>query len=258
MGCVVSGDNPKVVAIIPARYASVRFPGKVIASLADKPLVVHTYERTVRSRVVSETVIATDDERVVEAVAPYGVNIVMTGADHRTGTDRIAEVAASSDAEIIVNVQADEPLIDPALIDATVQPLLDDPDLPMSTARHAIDDPALIADPNCVKVVCGKDGRALYFSRSPIPFLRDAGHDPVSDAIYWQHIGLYVFRREFLLEYAKMTPTPLERYESLEQLRVLENGYAMAVVDAEEACIGVDTPEDLERARKALAAQSLR
>lgn len=258
MGYVVLGDNPKVLAIIPARYASVRFPGKVIALLADKPLVVHTYERTVRSCVVSETVIATDDERVVEAVAPYGVNIVMTGADHPTGTDRIAEVAASSDAEIIVNVQADEPLVDPALIDATVQPLFDDPDLQMSTARHAIHDPALIADPNCVKVVCDKDGRALYFSRSPIPFLRDDGHDAFADAVYWQHIGLYVFRRSFLLDYAKMAPTPLERYENLEQLRVLEHGYAMAVVDAAAPCIGVDTPEDLERARKALEAQSLK
>ena len=258
MGCVVSGGNPKVVAIIPARYASARFPGKVIALLADKPLVVHTYERTARSGVVSETVIATDDERVVEAVAPYGVKIVMTRADHRTGTDRIAEVAERSDADIIVNVQADEPLVDPALIDAAVQPLFDDPDLPMSTARHAIHDPALIADPNCVKVVCDRNGRALYFSRSPIPFLRDAGHDPLADAIYWQHIGLYVFRRAFLLEYAKMAPTLLECYENLEQLRVLEHGHAIAVVDAEEPCIGVDTPEDLQRARRAIEAQSLK
>lgn len=255
---MVSGDNPKVVAIIPARYASVRFPGKVIALLADKPVVVHTYERTARSGVVSETIIATDDERVAEAVAPYGVNVVMTRADHPTGCDRIAEVAASLDADIIVNVQADEPLIDPALIDAAVQPMFDDPELPMSTARHAIHDPALISDPNCVKVVCDTNRRALYFSRSPIPFLRDAEHDPLSDAIYWQHIGLYVFRRTFLLEYASMAPTPLERYENLEQLRVLEHGYGMAVVDAEEPSIGVDTPEDLERAQKALEAQSLK
>lgn len=255
---MVSGDNPKVVAIIPARYASVRFPGKVIALLADKPVVVHTYERTARSSVVSETIIATDDERVAEAVAPYGVNVVMTRADHPTGCDRIAEVAASLDADIIVNVQADEPLIDPALIDAAVQPMFDDPELPMSTARHAIHDPALISDPNCVKVVCDTNRRALYFSRSPIPFLRDAEHDPLSDAIYWQHIGLYVFRRTFLLKYASMAPTPLERYENLEQLRVLEHGYGMAVVDAEEPSIGVDTPEDLERAQKALEAQSLK
>lgn len=255
---MVSGDNPKVVAIIPARYASVRFPGKVIALLADKPVVVHTYERTARSGVVSETIIATDDERVAEAVAPYGVNVVMTRADHPTGCDRIAEVAASLDADIIVNVQADEPLIDPALIDAAVQPMFDDPELPMSTARHAIHDPALISDPNCVKVVCDTNRRALYFSRSPIPFLRDAEHDPLSDAIYWQHIGLYVFRRTFLLKYASMAPTPLERYENLEQLRVLEHGYGMAVVDAEEPSIGVDTPEDLERAQKALEAQSLK
>ncbi len=256
-GYVVSGCDLKVLAIIPARYASERFPGKVIASLAGKPLVVHTYEQTIRARLVSETVVATDDERVVEAIAPFGVKTVMTRADHSTGTDRIAEVAEGSDADIIVNVQADEPLVEPSLIDATVRPLLEDPDLPMATARHAIHDPALIADPNCVKVVCDAEGRALYFSRSAIPLLRDAGHDPLTEPIYWQHIGLYVFRREFLLEYAKMTPTPLERYEKLEQLRVLERGYKIAVVDAEAPCVGVDTPEDLERAEKALEARSL-
>ncbi len=256
-GYVVSGCDLKVLAIIPARYASERFPGKVIASLAGKPLVVHTYEQTIRARLVSETVVATDDERVVEAIAPFGVKTVMTRADHSTGTDRIAEVAEGSDADIIVNVQADEPLVEPSLIDATVRPLLEDPGLPMATARHAIHDPALIADPNCVKVVCDAEGRALYFSRSAIPLLRDAGHDPLTEPIYWQHIGLYVFRREFLLEYAKMTPTPLERYEKLEQLRVLERGYKIAVVDAEAPCVGVDTPEDLERAEKALEARSL-
>lgn len=251
------GERQKVVAIIPARYASERFPGKVIATLAGKPLVVHTYERTLRARLVSEIIIATDDERVVEAVAPFGAVTVMTGSDHRTGTDRIAEVAKGLDADIIVNVQADEPLVDPRLIDATIQPLLDDPGLPMATARHRMDDPALIADPNRVKVVCDADRNALYFSRSPIPFIRDAGHDPRSESIYWQHIGLYVFRREFLLKYAALPETPLERYEKLEQLRVLEHGYRMAVVDAEQPGIGVDTPEDLDRAREALEAQSL-
>ena len=248
----------KIVAIIPARFASERFPGKVIAPLADKPLVVHTYERTAAATLITDAVIATDDARVIEAVAPYGCNTILTRADHTTGTDRIAEVAADSDADIIVNVQADEPLIDPALIDATIQPLLDDPDLPMATARHAIHDPALIADPNCVKVVCDARQRALYFSRSAVPFIRDAGHDPLAEAIYWQHIGLYVFRRSFLLEFAAMTPTPLEQFEKLEQLRALENGFSIAVVDAHEAAIGVDTPEDLDRARAALEAKSVR
>ena len=254
---MVSGCELKVLAVIPARYASERFPGKVIASLAGKPLVVHTYERTSRARLVSETVVATDDERVVQAVAPFGVKTVMTRSGHSTGTDRIAEVAEDSDADIIVNVQADEPLVEPSLIDSTIQPLLEDPDLPMATARHALHDPALIADPNCVKVVCDANHRALYFSRSPIPFLRDSGHDPLTEAVYWQHIGLYVFRREFLLEYAKMRPTPLERYEKLEQLRALEHGYRIAVVDADAPCVGVDTPEDLERAEQVLEARRI-
>ena len=256
--CVAAGASTKIIAIIPARYASERFPGKVIAPLAGKPLVVHTYERTRSASLITDTVIATDDERVVEAVAPFDVKIVMTRADHATGTDRIAEVAAKSDADIIVNVQADEPLVDPNLIDATIQPLLDDPGLPMATARYAIHDPARILDPNCVKVVCDGRQRAMYFSRSAVPFIRDAGHDPLAEPIYWQHIGLYVFRREFLLEYAAMTPTPLERYEKLEQLRVLEHGFSMAVIDAKEPAIGVDTPEDLDRARAALEAQSLK
>lgn len=246
------GESITSVAIIPARYASERFPGKVIAPLAGKPLVVHTYERASRASSLADIFVATDDARVVAAVAPYGVQTVMTRSDHATGTDRIAEVAANLDADIIVNVQADEPLVDPWLIDATVQPLLDDPDLPMATARHAIHDPAQINDPNCVKVVCDAQGRALYFSRSPIPFMRETGRDPLHEAIYWQHIGLYVFRRPFLLEYAAMPSTPLERLEKLEQLRVLEHGYPIAVVEAKETSIGVDTPEDLARAEAAI------
>ena len=248
-----SGAGPSVVAIIPARYGSERFPGKVIMPLAGKPLVVHTYERTCRARVVNDVVVATDDERVVNALAAYDVKTVMTRGDHATGSDRIAEVAFSLDAEIVVNVQGDEPLVDPHLIDATVQPLLDDPSLPMATARHAIDDPTLYNDPNCVKVVCDQHGHALYFSRSTIPYIRDERIDPRTQPVYWQHIGLYVFRRDFLLKFANMPSTPLERLEKLEQLRVLEHGYAIAVVDAKEKAIGVDTPADLARAEKLLA-----
>jgi 3-deoxy-manno-octulosonate cytidylyltransferase (CMP-KDO synthetase) len=247
-----SDDTPRIVAIIPARYASERFPGKVIAPLAGKPLVVHTYERTKQAQCLSEVLVATDDARVVDAVAPYGLRTVMTHGKHSTGTDRIAEVAATLKADIIVNVQADEPLVDPALIDAAVQPLLDDPGLPMATARLAIRELSLIHDPNCVKVVCDSRGRALYFSRSPIPFVRAAGRDPCAEAIYWQHIGLYVFRREFLMAFSRMKPTPLEQLEKLEQLRVLENGHSIAVVDAKSRSIGVDTPEDLVRAEAVL------
>lgn len=247
-----STSAPRIVAIIPARFASERFPGKVIAPLAGRPLVVHTYERTKRARCLSDVLVATDDTRVVDAVTPFGVRTVLTRGDHPTGTDRIAEVASKLDADIIVNVQADEPLVDPALIDAAVQPLLDDPDVPMATARHPIHELALIHDPNCVKVVCDARGRALYFSRSPIPFVRAAGHDPCAEPIFWQHIGLYVFRREFLLAFARMKPTPLEQLEKLEQLRVLENGYSIAVVEAVSRTIGVDTPADLARAEAEL------
>jgi 3-deoxy-manno-octulosonate cytidylyltransferase (CMP-KDO synthetase) len=242
------------VAIIPARFASERFPGKVIVPLAGKPLVAHTYERAARARLVSKAIVATDDQRVVAALKPFGVNTVMTRTDHATGTDRIAEVAATLDAEIIVNVQGDEPLVDPDLIDATIRPLLDDPTLQMSTARNPIEEYELINDPNCVKVVCDQNGRALYFSRSTIPYIRDRGLEPRGQNIYWQHIGLYVFRREFLMKFAKMPSTPLERLEKLEQLRVLENGYSIAVVEARDRSIGVDTPDDLIRAEKLLAA----
>jgi len=248
-----SGDAPRVVAIIPARYGSERFPGKVIAPFAGRPMVVHTYERALSAKSLSEVIVATDDERIAEALKPYNVRTVMTRNDHPTGTDRIAEVAAKLDADIIVNVQADEPLIDPALIDAVVKPLIDDPEVPMSTARHPIRETALIHDPNCVKVVCDMHGHALYFSRSPIPFVRATGHDPRRENIYWQHIGIYVFRRDFLLRFAQMKPTQNERLEKLEQLRVLENGYVIAVVEAGARTIGVDTPEDLVRAEAALA-----
>jgi 3-deoxy-manno-octulosonate cytidylyltransferase (CMP-KDO synthetase) len=252
-GCMGSGDAPRVIGIIPARFGSERFPGKVIAPLAGKPLVVHTYERACAAKSLHEVVVATDDPRVVDAVKPYNVRTVMTRGDHPTGTDRIAEVAAGLDVDIIVNVQADEPLVDPGLIDAVVKPLIDDPGVPMATARHPIRETALIHDPNCVKVVCDRNGHALYFSRSPIPFVRATGHDPRRENLYWQHIGLYVFRRDFLLRFAQMKPTPLEQLEKLEQLRVLENGYVIAVVEAGARTIGVDTPEDLARAEEALS-----
>lgn len=249
---MTSGAPPEIVAVIPARYASMRFPGKVIAPLDGKPLVMHVYERTSAASLVAQTLIATDDSRVAKALAPYDARVVMTRPDHPSGTDRIAEVADQIGAKIIVNVQGDEVLIDPETIDATIRPLLDSPDLPMATARHRITDPADIADPNVVKVVCDRHGRALYFSRSPIPNVRDGLAQ--REGCYWQHVGLYVYRREFLLRFAKMAPTPLEKLEKLEQLRVLENGYPMAVVDTEYRSIGVDTPEDLERVRKILDA----
>ncbi len=246
---MTSALAPNVLAVVPARFASTRFPGKIIAPLCGKPLVLHTYEQARRAAQVREAVIATDDRRVLEALAPFDARVVMTRADHASGTDRIAEVAAGADADIIVNVQGDEPLIDPDTIDAAVGALLESPDVPMSTARRLITERGKIEDPNVVKVVCDARGRALYFSRSPIPHIRDAEDRQGAPRCYWQHIGLYVYRRDFLLRYAKMDQTPLERLEKLEQLRVLENGFPIAVIQTEYECIGVDTPEDLERVR---------
>jgi len=250
---VASAVVPKILAVVPARYASTRFPGKIIAPLAGKPLVVHTYERALRAKLVSEAVIATDDAKVIEAVAPFGVRAVMTRADHACGTDRIAEVAQNSDAPIIVNVQGDEPLIDPKTIDAAIQPLLDHPDIVMSTARRLIIELSHIQDPNVVKVVCDQHGLAMYFSRLPIPYIRDAADRAAAPPCHWQHLGLYVYRRDFLLQYARMPQTPLEKLEKLEQMRVLENGYKIAVIDTEYEAIGVDVPKDLERVRAIMA-----
>ncbi|MCC6695357.1 MAG: 3-deoxy-manno-octulosonate cytidylyltransferase [Candidatus Hydrogenedentes bacterium] len=236
-----------VLAVIPARFASTRFPGKMLAPLVGKPLVYHTFRRACEAKLVDEVLVAADDERIRQALEPLGVPVVMTRVDHPSGTDRIAEVAASRDVSLIVNVQGDEPLVDPRTIDEAVQALLDSPDVSMSTARRAITDPREIEDPNIVKVVCGQDGRALYFSRHPIPYIRDAALRAEPPACYWQHIGLYVYRREFLIQFAQWSVTPLEELEKLEQLRVLEHGHSIAVVNTSYRSIGVDTPEDLER-----------
>jgi 3-deoxy-manno-octulosonate cytidylyltransferase (CMP-KDO synthetase) len=241
------------VAVIPARYESKRFPGKVIAPLAGKPLVVHTYEQACKSTLVSRCVIATDDARVAEAVKPYGAEVVMTRTDHATGTDRLAEVAEAIEADIYVNVQGDEPLIDPKTIDDAIGALLADPELPVATARRAIDDPRDVDNPNVVKVVCSYNGRALYFSRSTMPYDREAITAHSTSRYYWQHIGLYVYRHDFLLRYASLPMTPLEEVEKLEQLRILEHGYSIAVVPTEYRSIGVDTPEDLARVSALLA-----
>lgn len=245
-----SSGNEKILTVIPARFASTRFPGKIIAPLAGKPLVAHAYERACQAKLVSEVIVATDDERVVTALEPLGIPVVMTSQGLPSGTDRIAEVARDSDAQIIVNVQGDEPYIDPNTIDDSIRPLLEDPDLPMSTAMRRITDPALIDNPNIVKVVCDSRGRALYFSRWPIPYIRDEADRAKAASCYFEHVGLYVYRRDFLVKYAGWPQTPLEKLEKLEQLRVIENGYPIAVVETEYEGIGVDTPEDLERVRR--------
>jgi len=204
-------SKANILAVIPARYASLRFPGKIIAPLAGKPLVLHAYERAKQATLVHDVIIATDDERVVAALAPYNAKVIMTRDDHPTGTDRIAEVAAHFDADIIVNVQGDEALIDPHTIDEAIRPLLEQPDVHMSTARHRITTWDDINDPTVVKVVCNQAGHALYFSRRPIPYIRDEADRIHAQTAYWQHIGLYVYRRDFLLKYAALPQTPLEK-----------------------------------------------
>jgi 3-deoxy-manno-octulosonate cytidylyltransferase (CMP-KDO synthetase) len=199
------------------------------------------------TRYVASTIIATDDERVFEAARSFGAAVRMTRTDHPSGTDRVAEVASADNAEIVVNIQGDEPLIDPDAIDAAALALVHDPDVEMSTLIKRIDDPREISDPNVVKVVTGQTGYAIYFSRSPIPYRRDKEAPGGRPAAYYKHLGLYAYRREFLLSYSSMPIGPLEQAERLEQLRALENGHRIRVVETESESLGVDTPEDLAR-----------
>ncbi len=211
-------------------------------------MIEHVYRAAADARAVDAVLIATDDRRVADAVNAFGGTAVMTSADHRTGTDRLAEVAAALECEIVVNVQGDEPLLAAAQIDAAVRTLLDRPDEVMGTLRCPLRDHADLTNPAVVKVVVDGGGHALYFSRAPIPFVRP-GADP---AIVWTHVGLYAYRRDFLLKLAGLPQTPLERAESLEQLRALEHGYRIATAESHNHTIGVDTPADLERVRRLL------
>ena len=243
----------KITAIVPARYASTRFEGKALADIKGKPMVRHVYERTALAQLVSEVIVATDDERIATAVRAFGGRVVMTSRDHNTGTDRLAEVAAGLDSEIVVNVQGDEPLIEPAMIDEAIRPLVEDSAIVMGTLKSRIRNLHDFLSPNVVKVVTDRNGFALYFSRSPLPNFRDKWNDLKDEAfnsgklLCHKHVGLYVYRRDFLLQYARMAPTQLELSEKLEQLRVLENGYRIKVVETAYESIGVDTPGDLEK-----------
>jgi 3-deoxy-manno-octulosonate cytidylyltransferase (CMP-KDO synthetase) len=239
----------KVVAVIPARYASTRFPGKPLADLAGRPLIEHVYRRVTECRAVGTVVVATDDERIRRAVEAFGGRVQMTNAAHVSGTDRVAEVARGLECELVVNVQGDEPLIEPGMIEQAIAPFTR-ASVQIATLRRRIDDPADFLNPHVTKVVVDRDGHAVYFSRTPIPYHRDAG----APLEAWKHVGLYVFRRRFLLDFARMAPTPLERLEALEQLRALEHGVRIAVVETQHDTISVDTPEDLERVRRIVAA----
>lgn len=233
-----------VFAIIPARYASTRFPGKPLVDICGKPMIQHVYERTMQAGSVSQVVVATDDERIRDVVIGFGGEVAMTRSDHPSGTDRLAEVAATIDADLVVNVQGDEPLIDPVMIDQAVKPLLAKPSIVMGTLKCRIDNEDDYSNPNVVKVVVDKDDFALYFSRSPIPCLRDA---LMAEVDLFKHVGLYVYRREFLLKYPALPETPLELSEKLEQLRALEHGYRIYVAETDRQSIGVDVPEDLQK-----------
>jgi 3-deoxy-manno-octulosonate cytidylyltransferase (CMP-KDO synthetase) len=252
-----------IVAIIPARFGSTRLPGKPLSDIHGKPMIQHVHERTRRARRPERVLVATDDERIARVVRGFGGEAVLTSPDHATGTDRLAEAAAHTDASIVVNVQGDEPMLDPAGIDAAVDALLADPELPMATLAVPLLDLEEMLDPSVVKVVSDARGQALYFSRSPIPHarlaaasdLRAAAAEAVARGLARKHVGLYAYRRDALMRVASLAPSPLERAEGLEQLRALEHGIRIRVVEREGTRgVAVDTPQDLERVRALLAA----
>jgi 3-deoxy-manno-octulosonate cytidylyltransferase (CMP-KDO synthetase) len=243
-------------------------------------MLQHVYERACQARYLTSTVIATDDDRVAAVAREFGARVRMTRRDHATGTDRAAEAASAENAELVVNIQADEPLIDPAAIDAAILPLVHDPDIQMGTLKKQIEDPREITDPNVVKVVTDRTGNAIYFSRCPIPYVRPKGTEasksprhaggtacatsagrgprvPPHEGVHYKHIGLYVYRREFLLGYSALPVGPLEGAERLEQLRALENGHQIRVVETEYESLGVDTPDDLARVSRLFDASIL-
>ena len=246
-----------ILAVIPARYGSTRFEGKPLADILGKPMIQYVYEGVRESKLIDEVIVATDDQRILEAVKAFGGKALMTSSSHFTGTDRVAEVARKVKSEIIVNVQGDEPLIKGSFIDRAIRPLLIDDHLQMSTLMTRIEEVRDWLNPHIVKVVVDQKNFALYFSRSPIPFPRDlqigrlesnpfGTNKPLPKRVF-KHIGVYVFRRQFLLHFTRLKPTPLEKLEKLEQLRALENGYRIKVTPVNYEPLSVDTPEDLQK-----------
>jgi 3-deoxy-manno-octulosonate cytidylyltransferase (CMP-KDO synthetase) len=239
-----------VIGVIPARFQSVRLEGKPLALIGGRPMIQHVYERAAQSTLLTDVLVATDDVRIFDAVSAFGGKAVMTSPDHRSGTDRVAEAAADLAADVVVNVQGDEPFISPRVIDQLVEPFHSEPGVEMSTLMRPIDNDRDLVDPNVVKVVADLAGFALYFSRSLIPFPRNAS--PETPA--FEHIGLYAYTKAFLTEYSRMPPARLEQIEGLEQLRVLENGRRIRVVETHDHLgLSVDTPADLARAEQFLA-----
>ena len=239
----------RIVGVIPARYGSSRFEGKVLADIAGKPMIQHVYEHARQSRTLDELLVAVDDPRVQSRVEAFGGKAILTGSHHKSGTDRIAEVVETMPVDIVVNIQGDQPLLDPNMIDEAVRPMIDNPEIQMSTLKREIEKDEF-DDPGVVKVVVDDQGFALYFSRSLIPYPR---YD--ENLHVYEHVGLYVYRKDFLLKISKMPQGYLEKIESLEQLRVMERGYKILVVEtktARTAGISVDTPEDLKKVERVL------
>jgi len=237
----------KVICIIPARYASTRLPGKPLKLIAGKPMIQRVYEQATKAKMPAEVIVATDDERVYQAVKDFGGQVVMTSANHRSGTDRLAEVAKSrDDVDVVINVQGDEPMLPPEIIDRLSELFVQDANLQMATMKCPMKEEEY-GEPGSVKVVTDMNGYALYFSRSLLPYPRNEAGVKV-----YKHVGIYAYRRDFLLKYAALEPTPLELTESLEQLRALENGYKIKVLESDFQGVGVDTPEDLARVNELL------
>jgi len=247
----------KILAIIPSRYASQRLPAKSLADIHGKPMVQHVYERAKQSQLLTEVIVATDDARIESAVKKFGGRAVMTPATLQSGSDRIAFAARSIEADIVVNVQGDEPLIDPKVIDQAVQLLLDDETAVVGTAVKKISSLDDLLTPSVVKVVLDKNHYALYFTRSLVPFVRDSAEVTqwLKHAVFYKHFGIYAYRSAFLQVFTSLAPTPLEQTEKLEQLRILENGYRIKAAITELDSIPVDTQEDLEKVRKRIKIQ---
>ena len=240
-----NSGEPTVLVVIPARYASTRFPGKPLAPIAGKPMIQHVVERVRLASLPSRVIVATEDDRIKSAVEAFGAEAILTRPDHRTGTDRIAEVATHIPADIYINVQGDEPLIEPGTVDAVAAAMAEDDAIQLATPCAAITVPGEIMDPNVVKVVLDFDSNALYFSRAPIPWVRD--RDAPVHAQHMKHLGLYAFRRAALLDFATLPLGDLERVEQLEQLRWMENGYKIRVAETSHDSVSVDVPEDVAR-----------
>ena len=246
----MNSTKPEVVIVIPARYGSTRLPGKPLVSLAGKPMIQRVYERAKMAERANQVIVATDDERIVKAVERFGGEARMTRADHRTGTERVAEVAARENGDVFVNVQGDEPLLDPVAVDTAVGALLEEPAAAIATVATPIRTPADIMDPNVVKTVLDFENNGLYFSRAGIPWVRDSASK--IQVRHLKHLGLYVFQRDALLEYPTLPQGELERIEQLEQLRWLENGWKIRVAEVAHDAVSVDVPEDVARVEKLL------